>query len=416
MRRKRYEIENSAILETISQYGLADEIEKRSAKSNHREALSPQARKLYSIYSWRNRAFSGRQWMTVITAVNVPVVAIDYLMSPTLILPGLALRGLAIPLVYAVARLAWTKPRPDHVEALSIIGFSACMMALACILGMVAGGAVYERYVAACFMVVSTSLAIIPLTSVWLLVACLVNCLAYAGAQLLNPAVDPTIVVLMSLFYGAVTLSLVRARVIASRVHVRSVMSYFRDLVRLEELRRLNLQLYDMATRDALTGLPNRAAIMEHLQDLLQDSNAFRSVSVALIDIDHFKKLNDTLGHLEGDRCLREIANFLATLTEARQGRVGRYGGEEFLLVLPDMGRTQAHRVCDELRRGVEQLGLPGSSHPGAGPVTISLGIACTRPARDTPATIGGLLQEADEALYEVKRSGRNNVSFASAR
>jgi diguanylate cyclase (GGDEF)-like protein/PAS domain S-box-containing protein len=174
-----------------------------------------------------------------------------------------------------------------------------------------------------------------------------------------------------------------------------------------------NLSLRDslrqQSIRDALTGLFNRRFMSESLRHLLaRRARTQGVVSLVLLDIDHFKKLNDTFGHDAGDTALREVAAVLQS--NVREGDiVCRYGGEEFLLVLPDAGleaaTRQAERICDSIRR----LNLTLKKHP-IGPLTVSAGVACA-PEHGTSSDV--LLRAADTALYAAKTGGRDRVCVA---
>ncbi|MEH3117627.1 MAG: GGDEF domain-containing protein [Methylorubrum populi] len=168
----------------------------------------------------------------------------------------------------------------------------------------------------------------------------------------------------------------------------------------------------DLSRTDALTGLPNRRALDLCLDQWLSSDG---SVAVLMIDIDHFKRFNDTLGHLAGDDCLRRVADALATLGFARTDLIcARYGGEEFALVLNGGGQGEATRLADDLVKAVASLGIP---HPGRRDgldvVTVSVGVAACRvdPQADRTANRkAALLAAADRALYEAKRRGRNRA------
>jgi diguanylate cyclase (GGDEF)-like protein len=160
-------------------------------------------------------------------------------------------------------------------------------------------------------------------------------------------------------------------------------------------------RLHDLATHDALTGALNRGAIMEQLEQLL--ARGHRPAAV-LIDLDHFKLVNDRHGHLAGDQVLRRFV-VLAAQSLRGHDRLGRYGGEEFLLVLPEVGdavaaRTVAERVREALAKGDWSDIAPGLA------VTASLGVACAREGENTE----DMLRRADLALYDAKHAGRNIV------
>jgi two-component system chemotaxis response regulator CheY len=161
---------------------------------------------------------------------------------------------------------------------------------------------------------------------------------------------------------------------------------------------RLNVDLAELARTDALTGLGNRLRLDEDLSQLHWRCARYGWVySVAVCDLDRFKAYNDAQGHLGGDEALRRIA---ATLVEtARRGDgVYRYGGEEFVIVLPSQDPEHARLAAERIRAAVE----------AAGPLTTSVGVATFTPGADErPETVLG---RADAALYRAKHAGRNRV------
>jgi diguanylate cyclase (GGDEF)-like protein len=127
-----------------------------------------------------------------------------------------------------------------------------------------------------------------------------------------------------------------------------------------------------------------------------------------MIDIDHFKAYNDSCGHLAGDDCLRAVAQALKTPLERAADFVGRYGGEEFLGILPETDEEGALMVARELLEGVASLNIPHPASPLGGKITISIGIATATIQHEKQSTC--LLQEADNALYRAKQEGRNRI------
>lgn len=170
--------------------------------------------------------------------------------------------------------------------------------------------------------------------------------------------------------------------------------------------------LHELARIDALTGLDNRRQFDDTL--LREWRRAVRTdegLAILLIDIDHFKRINDTYGHPTGDLYLREVAQTLARCATRASDVIARYGGEEFAVVLPGASLEQARRIAQRMRAEVEELRLATPAADGA--VTVSVGIgAVERIASTDPAP---LLRAADQALYEAKRGGRNRVAWSEA-
>ncbi|HEY2827760.1 MAG TPA: diguanylate cyclase, partial [Pirellulales bacterium] len=166
--------------------------------------------------------------------------------------------------------------------------------------------------------------------------------------------------------------------------------------------------LRDQATHDSLTGLWNRAATLELLMgELARQQRHGGSIGVALVDLDGFKQINDVHGHLMGDEVLRAAAIAMQNCTR-RYDAVGRFGGEEFILVLPGCDSINALSHAERVRAAVEQISIETpQGHIG---VTASVGVTVARPQQIIDAC--GLIRAADSALYEAKRNGRNRVEF----
>ncbi len=166
------------------------------------------------------------------------------------------------------------------------------------------------------------------------------------------------------------------------------------------ELRQKNHELSLLATTDSLTGLLNRRAFIEQLESEIDRATRYGvSLALAMIDVDHFKQVNDTRGHTQGDRVLNKLAQLL--LAETRKTDVvARHGGEEFTILSPHLTSSEAFRAMDRLRACVaRELADP--------PVTVSIGVAAIPPS---PPELDVLLSAADKALYAAKAQGRNRV------
>lgn len=167
---------------------------------------------------------------------------------------------------------------------------------------------------------------------------------------------------------------------------------------------RTDREVLELAMTDSLTGIPNRRALMEHAEHAVARRNG-APIAVLMIDVDHFKHINDTLGHPAGDEVLRHITRLLAG--RLRNGdMLGRYGGEEFCVIAPDTDADGALTLAESLREIISFATL-SAGHAGL-TVTVSVGVAYC-PA-NAARELNDLLVEADAALYAAKKAGRNRV------
>ena len=165
-----------------------------------------------------------------------------------------------------------------------------------------------------------------------------------------------------------------------------------------------------MSHVDALTGLSNRRQFDEALnREFARATRRREPLALLMIDIDHFKLLNDRLGHQTGDERLREVASALRSHAARTTDLVARYGGEEFVAILPGASASAAFDQAEKMRIGVEQLDLASPSPLGR--VTVSIGVAWLAPGAVTDAA--ALTGQADHALYASKHAGRNRVTAA---
>jgi len=174
------------------------------------------------------------------------------------------------------------------------------------------------------------------------------------------------------------------------------------------ELVATNDRLTVMASIDMLSGLANRRGFQSRLDfEWMKALQYHTELSLLMIDVDHFKLYNDTYGHPEGDACLTRLGETLSGIAADTFGFAGRYGGEEFCLLLPNTTAARALEIGETVRAAVQGLAMPHatSSHQT---VTVSVGVACTRP--DDTQRPGDLIEAADAALYAAKHRGRNTV------
>ncbi len=175
-----------------------------------------------------------------------------------------------------------------------------------------------------------------------------------------------------------------------------------------EELRKANLELKALADLDGLTGLPNRRKIAETLvfwRSLLERKPL--EFALIMLDVDFFKPYNDTYGHLAGDDCLKLIAGIIRDSLKRQSDFVGRFGGEEFLVILPQTGLSGAHGIAEGIRESVFGAAM---MHAAAdrGVLSISAGVAVSSHCPGSKLDL--LIEAADRALYRAKQNGRNCV------
>lgn len=175
------------------------------------------------------------------------------------------------------------------------------------------------------------------------------------------------------------------------------------------ELEQMNEKLRLMATVDGLTGVMNRRCFDEMLDREWKRSLREKvPVAIVMVDVDYFKKYNDTYGHQAGDECLRQVAEAMEKRVHRPSDYAARYGGEEFVLLLSNTSLDGAIKVAEDIRLLIENLKLPHAASEVSSYVTISLGVMTLIP--DAGMQISEVVRKADQALYYAKRRGRNRV------
>ncbi len=215
------------------------------------------------------------------------------------------------------------------------------------------------------------------------------------------------------LVYALEVVAVAGLLLLVSQVRTRSLRRRAHELERAVRdktaaLQEANRRLAELAWSDELTALYNR----RHFEDALAQewARAYRArsaLALVMVDIDHFKSLNDTLGHVAGDRALRAVADVIKACARRTGDVAARYGGEEFVVLLPGGRPEHVHALAEEIRQAVETLELP---HPGRTPhfVTVSVGVAAVLAPESLQPTI---VDAADRALYRAKAAGRNAVA-----
>jgi diguanylate cyclase (GGDEF)-like protein len=171
--------------------------------------------------------------------------------------------------------------------------------------------------------------------------------------------------------------------------------------------------LVAQSRKDSKTGLLNVSTWESEAEaELSRTVRTRNSVALALVDIDHFKVVNDTYGHLVGDRVLRAVAEALTGQSRGYD-RAGRFGGEEFVLLLAQTTDSDACKIAERLRGYIASLEIPTDSRPGAPTLKVTISIGVTAFGQGESYELTDLLAAADSAMYAAKQAGRNRVAFA---
>lgn len=192
----------------------------------------------------------------------------------------------------------------------------------------------------------------------------------------------------------------------------KRLLRQMRTMVRMSDIMQSKLntmsgELEKLSQTDALTGLYNRRFFNEIYQKEWRNAvNQGTAMGTLMIDIDYFKVYNDTFGHLAGDVCLQKIAKSIEDTVKDANAYVARFGGEEFILLLPDTDLDQCTETAQKIMDDLAALSIPGAIKTSDGKVTVSIGIGLMKPTMESK--LESLVNVADQALYRAKKDGRN--------
>ncbi|KRQ02377.1 hypothetical protein AOQ71_34685 [Bradyrhizobium manausense] len=264
-----------------------------------------------------------------------------------------------------------------------------------------------DRYALASILLFSAALAGTPVPFVSAIPICVLGTIIYPTLPILFGA--DTKVFASDLFVAAgaafVVLTIIRKNEVDRR---RRFLEELRYELAATELSVSNRELLRLSNTDALTGLPNRRYFEAEADRLCAERDA-RSVGAIILDIDDFKKFNDSAGHVAGDVCLRSVARALSGSLHNRRSSLARYGGEEFAAFVPSISPRDLEKLAQELCEAVARLQIP---HPAflESNVSVSVGLAWSA---DVPSCGPmALLEEADRGLYAAKAAGRNRIGW----
>ncbi len=178
-----------------------------------------------------------------------------------------------------------------------------------------------------------------------------------------------------------------------------------------DQLNKLNQELTILSEHDSLTKLLNRRTFEDRVVDIWRIASRNREpVTLLLLDIDHFKRYNDTYGHLAGDECIKRVAQAIASCVNRPGDILARYGGEEFIALLPNTPERGAHHVARLIKSAIESLNIVHEGSPTSDLVTVSIGGAVVN--QTAGVKLRGLIHAADKALYQAKKRGRNAITI----
>jgi len=317
--------------------------------------------------------------------------------------PGSLVRLLVVtPVVIAVTFSVWWGVRPFVRELLMMLVHILAPASMILVVVLRQGGEVGAERGA--LTIVLLFITVVVRLRFWFATAA---CLAIVAVQVLVPLlldapvpgnVPLAVVTIIATLTANYTLEREYRLNYVQRVHSRIQGAQLAETV---------AQLHELSQRDPLTGLANRRALDEDLENLRHRNEQF---AVILVDIDAFKQFNDCYGHQVGDDCLRRVAAMLRASLRFTADRIARVGGEEFAIILPETTLEEARITAERMRNAVLSLRIPHAASALDHVVTISVGVS----ASIGPASPTEMITEADRALYKAKANGRNRVEVAS--
>ncbi|MCA1493888.1 GGDEF domain-containing protein [Ensifer sp. NBAIM29] len=371
--------------------------------------LTGELRRLFRERSWPRTAKIIRAWMTWVAFLDVLTLSLNAILLPKAIVMAMLAPACILPPAALATAFIWRKPRAYWLQKISIIAGLLLILLSVALVGVSAGGEFYERHLNIMLFVAITAIIIFAIPLAWTVTVAAIALGLYLVFQLLNPNLEPGNAVAATLFFASGIVATVVARRTMTILAQKTFLLELRDRSRVAELADANARLERLARTDPLTGIANRRWMMETLHHLWNGGMNCRGCAMLMCDVDEFKKLNDHLGHAEGDRCLVKVAGIIQSSVNGERDHVARYGGEEFLVVLPGADEQEAIATAERIRKSVEAASLPNPASRVGPYVTLSIGVAIQPPDK---ASISPeqLQNEADAALYLAKQAGRNCV------
>ncbi len=409
---KRPEVVSNLVhVEAQHDPAIAAEVDQLLARRTRDIRLKGEIMRLFRARIWSQTAKIIRAWMIWVALLDVLTLTVNMLILPTSIADRMLLPAGIIPPVAIAVVLLWRKPQAPWLQGSSLLAGMFLILLSVALVGVSAGGEFYERHLNIMLFVAITAIIIFGIPLAWTVITAGMALGLYLMFQLRNPAIDLGSTVAATLFFASGIFATVAARRIMTILAQKTFLFELRDQRRVAELAEANDRLEFLARTDPLTGIANRRWMTETLNKLWgTDTRCLDGAAMLMCDIDHFKKLNDHLGHAEGDRCLLDVARIIQDNIRRDCDLVARYGGEEFLVLLPGVNEAEAFSVGERIRTSVEAAAIPNPGSRVSRRLTLSIGVAVQ--TKDQVIAPEQLQRQADEALYLAKQSGRNRVTL----
>ncbi len=320
--------------------------------------------------------------------------------------------GIVTPLGVALAAYIWRRP-PKFWREMAGVAVTIVAAASIAYFTRIVPEAVRLPVMFSLIVVIAFANAVLHLRFGYALAGSLGMLAIFIATMRAPPALDWRIATYTAMLVGAAIVLTLVANHRLERQLRRAYLFGLRERLLGIGLSETNRQLERLSYHDPLTGLPNRRLLAARLAELWDEGEDAAAIGMLVIDIDFFKAYNDHYGHPAGDACLRAVATLLRQHMRAGIDLITRYGGEEFLAVLPGLDLEACLRIAERIRAAVAAARLP---HRGRGEndlVTVSIGAAAVSPR--IAANPGDLIMWADAALYQAKQAGRNMVRAAPA-
>ena len=370
--------------------------------------LKGELRRLFRERSWPRTAKIIRSWMIWVTFIDLLTLGLNAILLPRPVALSMLAPACILPPAALGAAFFWRKPGLPRLQITVLIACLFFILLSVALVGVTAGGEFYERHLNIMLFVAISAIIIfaIPLPATTTIAAMALG--LYLFFQIHNPSITVGSVEAATLFFTAGIVATIVSRRTMTILAQKAFLLELRDQSRVAELAAANARLELLARTDPLTGIANRRWMMELLNRLWDAGAETGGIALLMCDIDHFKALNDSLGHGEGDRCLVKVAGIIQSNLRGSHDHAARYGGEEFLVVLPGIAEEEAIEVARQIRESVEIASLPNPASRVSSHVTVSIGVSHVEDIQST--TPEQLQSQADQALYRAKESGRNRV------